>query len=112
MSLTPVIVQTVLHQEWVRPQSDKLLVKRLILSAVAGALLVPPVAIAGDWRPGFGAYLQAQGQPVKKGPGPYQRGDRDKRAEHDKRHQGRLTDQERRDLHRDLDRANREIYRR
>ena len=28
----------------------------------------------------------------------------------DRRHDGRMTDDERRDLHRDLDRANREIY--
>ena len=86
----------------------------LFLLALAGALLAPPVAAARDWRPGFGAYLQAQGQPVKKEPpGPQQgNGKRDKRFEQDKRHHGRLTDQERRDLHRDLDRANREIYRR
>jgi hypothetical protein len=32
--------------------------------------------------------------------------------EHDKGHKNRLTEEERRELHRDLDRANREIYRR
>jgi hypothetical protein len=56
--------------------------------------------------------VQAQGQPMRKGPGPDKRGEQDKRGEHDKRNQGRLTQEERRDLHRDLDRANREIYRR
>lgn len=80
--------------------------------AVAGVLLLPPLADARDWRPGFGASLQAQGQPAKKGPGKFERGEQDKRGEHDKRHQGRLTQEERRELHRDLDRANREIYRR
>ena len=34
------------------------------------------------------------------------------RGEQDKRQQGRLTQEERRELHRDLNRANREIYRR
>ncbi len=86
--------------------------KALLLMAVAGALLLPPLADARDWRSGFGASLQAQGQPTKKDPGKFERGDRDKRGEHDKPHQGRLTQEERRDLHRDLDRANREIYRR
>jgi hypothetical protein len=84
-------------------------VKVLSLIAVAGALLLPPFADARDWRPGFGAVLQAQGEHVKKGPGPQQRG---KKGEHDKRHHGRLTEEERRELHRDLNRANREIYRR
>ena len=87
--------------------------KGLLLIAVAGALLLPPLADARDWRSGFGAALQAQGQPpMKKAQEQPERGERDKRAEHDKRHQGRLTREERRELHRDLDRANREIYRR
>lgn len=87
--------------------------RKWFLMIIAGAFLLPPVAIARDWRGGYGLVLQAQGQPAKKGAaGSRQRGAQDKRVEHDKRHQGRLTDQERRDLHRDLNRANREIYRR
>ena len=82
------------------------------MMAIAGALLLPPVADARDWRPGFGAALQAQGEQVKKGPDQPPRGDHDKRGKHDKRHHGRLTEEERRELHRDLNRANREIYRR
>jgi hypothetical protein len=88
------------------------LVKRLLLLVVTCALLVPPVAYARDWGTGFGALVQTQGQPVKKGPGQFQRGDPDKRGEQDKRNHGRLTQEERRELHKDLDRANREIYRR
>jgi hypothetical protein len=87
-------------------------VKALLWMAVAGVLWLPPLADARDWRPGFGASLQAQGQPDKKGPQQHERGKSDKRGEQDKRHQGRLTQEERRELHRDLDRANREIYRR
>ena len=86
--------------------------KRLLGVVIAGVLLVPPLADARDWRTSRGAMVQAQEQPVKKGPGPFQRGDRDKRGEQDKRHQSRLTREERRELNRDLDRANREIYRR
>jgi len=87
-------------------------VKQWFLLVVAGALLLPPVADARDWRTGRGAMTQAQGQSGKKSPGPYQRGERDKRRENDKRNQNRLTQEERRELNRDLDRANREIYRR
>ena len=85
--------------------------KKLFLLAVAGALLLPPVADARDWRASRGAMVQTQGHP-KKGPGQVQRGAPDKRGGQDKHNQGRLTQEERRELHKDLDRANREIYRR
>jgi hypothetical protein len=82
-----------------------------LLVAAAVALLAPAFAAARDARPGFGASLQAPGgQHMKKG-GPPRRGEHDKRSEHDKGHKSRLTEEERRELHRDLDRANREIYR-
>lgn len=89
--------------------------KLLFMTAIAGALLLPPLADAREWRPGFGAGLQAQERQMKKGPpGQYQRGRefrRNERDERDERRKGRLTEEERRELHRDLDRANREIYR-
>ena len=87
--------------------------KRLFLVAVAAALLAPAFADGRDLRPGFGALLQSQGgQHAKKGPGQAPSDERDKRGEHEKGHKGRLTEEERRELHRDLDRANREIYKR
>jgi len=92
------------------------MVKKLFLIWVAGVLLAPLFADARDWRPGMG--VQAQGQPVRKGGGQFQRGGldkrdgRDQRSGHDQRDKSKLTDDERRDLHKDLDRANREIYRR
>lgn len=86
--------------------------KRLLLIVSVGIFLAPMLAEARDWRPGVAPMLQGQGQPVKKGPNQFRRGEKDRRGEHDKRHQQRLTDEERRELHRDLDRANREIYRR
>ena len=87
--------------------------KKLFLVAAAITLLAPALADARDPRPGFGALLQEQGgQQAKKGPGQSLRGERDKRGEHDRGHKSRLTEEERRELNRDLDRANREIYRR
>jgi Spy/CpxP family protein refolding chaperone len=93
--------------------TEILLVRSLFLVAVAAALLAPAVSHARDSRPGFPARLQAPGgQDTKKAPGPPMRGERGKRMEHEKGHKSRLTEQERNELHRDLDRANREIYRR
>ena len=87
--------------------------KRLFLMAVTVALLAPALAAARDMRPGFGGRVEEQGaRQVKKAPGPPPHGERNQRGEHFKGHKGRLTEEERRELHRDLDRANREIYRR
>jgi len=87
-------------------------VKTLFLVAAAVVLFAPALADAREIRPGFGALLQAQGgQHVKKGPGEPLRGERQKQGGHEKGHKGRLTEEERRELNRDLDRANREIYR-
>jgi hypothetical protein len=89
--------------------------KRLLLMIATAALIAPLGAHARDgW--GFEPRMQAQGQQhAKKDPGQHQRSGRDarrdERPERDERRQGRLTEEERRELHRDLDRANREIYR-
>lgn len=88
------------------------MVTRRLLVIAAIALLAPTVAAARDARPGFGARVQApDGQQMKKGPGQPIRGDHKKQLEHGKGHKSRLTDEERRELHRDVDRAGREIYR-
>jgi len=90
--------------------------KVLRLAVVAALLLAPALGEARGLGAGFGPALQAQG-PMKQGE-PARRGGKemDGRREgrppnQDQHRQGRLTDEERRDLHRDLDRANREIYR-
>lgn len=85
--------------------------KWLFLIAMAVAISLPPYAQAQGNR-GFRPGMQGQGEQPRKGPPPEQRGERDKRVEHDKRHPGRLTEEQRRGLHKDLDRANREIYKR
>jgi hypothetical protein len=83
----------------------------LVLSAVAW--LAPP-AHARDWNDwSYGPLAQAQGDRSKKRAGPPpQRGERQRQPQPEKQGQKRLTQEERRDLNRDLDRANREIYRR
>lgn len=87
--------------------------KTWFLMVVAVALLAPALAAARDLRPGFGARVQEQGgRQMQKAPGPPPRGERNPRGEPVKGQKGRLTEEERRELHRDLDRANREIYRR
>lgn len=84
--------------------------KNLLTLIAAGLLLAQPAAEARDFRPGAAPRLQAQEH--KRGGAP-QKPDRDRfqRVEPEKRKPGRLTQEERRELHRDLDRANREIYR-
>jgi len=80
----------------------------LAILIAASLLSLPSVAEARDFRPGAGPRLQAQDQPVKRGGGG-QRSERKQRGDPDQRKPGRLSQEERRELHRDLDRANREI---
>ena len=87
-------------------------VKTLLVTFFAGSLLAASAADARDWRQAPGPRMQGQAQPVKKAPPQQGRRDGGKGAEHDKRHSNRMTDQERRDLRKDIDRADREIYRR
>ena len=90
--------------------------KKLLLMIAAAVLIAPLHAEARGWGSRFDPMLQGQGREMKKGPGQFQRGGRDARRDErpprDERRQGRMTEEERRELHRDLDRANREIYRR
>jgi hypothetical protein len=86
------------------------------LSGIVLALLTAAVqpAAAGPWRDFGGGRFDVQAQ--RQRPGDFQRPpQRDFRRgeqppERDKRGDGRLTDEERRNLRRDIDRANREIY--
>ena len=105
--------------------------KRMLLILAVLGLLAPPLAEAQRWGSPYGPGVQAQG-PGKRGDGGGRdyRGGRDGRdgrdardgrdgrdgrdarfPQRDERQQGRMTDEERRGLHQDLDRANREIYR-
>lgn len=107
-------MQSAAPEQGAAPQLGDRLVKRLFLVVVAAALFVPVLAQARDLRPGFGARIQEQGQgarQVKKPPDQPPRGERNQRGGQFKGHKGRLTEEERRELNRDLDRANREIYR-
>ena len=70
--------------------------------------------------PAWGAPWDARrpGQEQQRGPqredraGPWRGAPQDRRMERDGRRDGALSDEERRGLHRDLDRANRELYQR
>jgi hypothetical protein len=76
-----------------------------------GALFAP--ASAGAAERGFRPFVQSEpgGQQFRKEDGSLQRGGRElRRDRRGERHHGRLTEEERRELHRDLDRAHREIY--
>lgn len=78
---------------------------------VAGMAILSQPAVAQSR--GFGPWLQAQGQGAQS-PGPAQRDLRRERRmapERDDRRNNRLTDEERRDLRRDIDQADRDIYR-
>lgn len=79
-----------------------------------GIALLGGAAVAAPWdfRPGLQAQ-QDRRHPTRQAPPP--KGERrDQRAapERDDRPRQRLSDEDRRDLRRDLDRANRELYRR
>lgn len=90
--------------------------KVLVFGAViALAALIAKPACAGPWHGFGGAQVQAQMQRPR--PEQFQRQpQRDFRGAEQpperapQRGDGRLTEEERRNLHRDLDRANREIY--
>ena len=89
--------------------------KALILALAMAVSAAASPAAAGSWgRAAFLPDVQAQRGPPGPPPG-FERREptRDVRREQraDER-QGRLTDDERRALHRDLDKANRELYRR
>ena len=86
--------------------------KRMLVIIAALALLASPLAQAQRWGSAYGPVFQAQGAAKKgEGGGRDTRGGRDGRPpQRDERHQGRMTDEERRGLQQDLDRANREIY--
>ena len=86
-----------------------------ILIGITLALLTVAAqpAAAAQWRDFGGGRFDVQAQ--RQRPGGVQRQPqrdfrRGERPQQEPRRDGRLTDEERRELHRDLDRANREIY--
>ncbi len=97
---------------------------KILMTMILALLTVAaqPAAAAGPWRDFGGGRFDAQAQ--RQRPGDFQRAPQqdfrrapqqdfrrgERPPERDKRGDGRLTDQERRDLRRDIDRAGREIY--
>jgi hypothetical protein len=84
--------------------------KRDLFAFVVAAGLLAGSAAAGAWEL-QSAYAQAQPQKGAPGPGS-ERGDhaRDNRGERREERRDRMTDDERRALQRDLEKANRELY--
>ena len=92
--------------------------KMLLSTVLTLSVMMALPAAAGQWRGHGGGGMnvqmqqpgryqrQPQRQPERQPQRDFQRQDRTP----DRRPDGRLTDDERRNLHRDLDRANREIY--
>jgi hypothetical protein len=91
--------------------------KALILTMVLAMDLVTPAAAASWGYHGMGLDVQAQPDKGRYGR-PQDQGQRgrdpryDRQAQRDSRRDQQLNDDERRALHRDLDKANRELYRR
>jgi len=89
---------------------------KILIGVILALLTVAaqPAAAAGSWRGFGGGRFDVQAQ--RQRPGDFQRPPQrdfsrgERPPERDKRGDVRLTDQERRDLRRDIDRANREIY--
>ena len=89
---------------------------KILISAILVVLAAGAQPAAAQWRNFGGRHFEVQSQ--RPGPGGYQRPQRDYRPDYrqpdyrqpDRRPDGRMTDEERRNLRRDLDRANREIY--
>ena len=82
--------------------------KALIVAITLAVGLIVPAAAASWGYPGFQLDVQGgKGRPggQERGPG------RDQRPERRDDRRDRLNDDERRALHRDLDKANRELYR-
>jgi hypothetical protein len=87
-------------------------VKDLSVAALVALLAVSPVyAAGGGGRDGGGRGAQEpRGRPDDRGG--YGRPDYRRMEREPQRRDGALSDEERRGLHRDLDKANRELYRR
>jgi uncharacterized membrane protein len=91
-----------------------MIIVKLLLSVALALAAIPAHADEGRWSRfgGFAPHVQAQGQRAAPPSRPPARHIRP--AEHEprgeQRHGGRLSDEERRALRRDIDRANREIY--
>ena len=85
----------------------------VVVPMLTAALSLP--AAAAPWRDHGGMRFDTQAQAQRQRPGGNQRQQpqrefRQPERQPERRPDGRLTDEERRNLHRDLDRANREIY--
>jgi hypothetical protein len=87
-------------------------VKSIFLILVACLFALPASGQARDWRPAFRMAAEQDGRRQSNDARQYRRNGDERNGERSDRRTRRLTEEERRELHRDLDRANRELYRR
>ena len=87
--------------------------KALLGALAIGIMVAAQPAVARPWSGGLAPVLQAQGQRDQRDMRREQRMAPQRMApQRGERPHGRLTDEERQELRRDIDKANREIYRR
>lgn len=100
------------HDYVTLPQLSEMWMKALLAAPLLGMALLSLPAAAQVSRPG--SWVQAQGQQGQpRGLVPRdQRQERRMRREPDERRRNSLTEEQRRELRRDIDQANRDIYRR
>jgi len=82
----------------------------LVVLLLAWAVLQAGPAVAGPWRDLLAAQGQEQPDRYQRGLNPRRHAGKPERMERRGSHRQRLSDEERRELHRDLDKARREIY--
>jgi hypothetical protein len=83
--------------------------KRLFFAIALAVVFTAGPAASAVWD-SYGLYAQAQGQGQKGRQGQERGGGREQRQERPDDRRERMTQDERRSLHRDLDKANRELY--
>lgn len=90
---------------------------KILICALLAVVAIAAEPASAQWRHNGGHFGVQQQRPSGPPGGYYQRPQRDYRPDYRQpdyrqpdRRDGRMTEEERRDLRRDLDRANREIY--
>ena len=87
--------------------------KKILVGILLAVLSAVSVAPAAPWEGRRGGPEQQRGAQPQDQQGQWRGGPPpDRRMDRDDRRGGALSEEERRGLHRDLDRANRELYRR
>jgi hypothetical protein len=85
--------------------------RQLLMALVLAALAAPATAQPGGYFDHYAQRDSQKGRQASRDERPRQF-QQERRPERDDRRQGAMSEEDRRSLHRDLDKANRELYRR